>query len=536
MSAIATPEVELPTLSLEPAQLLPLSQLCEAPPPPLPALLTITDPVSGLPIGLSMAPAPQKPRPFLRILEEPKSNALRFRYQCEGRGAGALQGETSTAQRKTFPKVQICNYKGPAVVVVSCVTIDNDPSPRTHPHNLVSPASVGRGGCKKGVCTEFVNSEDMTVEFPHLGIQCVRRRDVESSLRERRDIRVDPFRQGFRHMDNNGNIDLNAVKLCFQAFLEDPGRPGKYTVVLDPVSSVPVFDAKAKKELVIMDMSDTEAPVEGGKKIILLCEKILREDIKVRFWDPRNGWEGWGQFSSQDVHKQYAITLATPAYSRALAPGETRRRVRLELVRPSDDSCSEPQDFYFTAALTAGSAAATPRADGKENSELLVNISNTPDNNHNIKLERTQSSESQVTSTRDDGELCDYLDLLGHNPMDLRHGDMEDKLMEFEKTMNNLSGLIESPSFSLSDAIDASLSVEQCANNNNKDPLMTGSERRRGSVKRSSVTAALETGSGLVEAKVSLHTPDHSESLLMLSDHQMQMAKLLTNCPRINDL
>ena len=75
---------------------------------------------------------------------------------------------------------------------------------------------VGRGGCKKGVCTEFVNSEDMTVEFPHLGIQCVRRRDVESSLRERRDIRVDPFRQGFRHMDNNGNIDLNAVKLCFQ--------------------------------------------------------------------------------------------------------------------------------------------------------------------------------------------------------------------------------------------------------------------------------------------------------------------------------
>ena len=164
------------------------------------------------------------------------------------------------------------------------------------------------------------------------------------------------------------------------------------------------------------------------------------------------------------MHKQYAITLATPAYSRALAPGETRRRVRLELVRPSDDSCSEPQDFYFTAALTAGSAAATPRAVGKENSELLVNISNTPDNNHNIKLERTQSSESQVTSTRDDGELCDYLDLLGNNPMDLRHGDMEDKLMEFEKTMNNLSGLIESPSFSLSDAIDASLSVEQCAN------------------------------------------------------------------------
>ena len=62
---------------------------------------------------------------------------------------------------------------------------------------------------------------------------------------------------------------------------------------------MPVFDAKAKKELVIMDISETEAPVEGGKKIILLCEKVLREDVKVRFWDPLSGWEGWGQFSAQ---------------------------------------------------------------------------------------------------------------------------------------------------------------------------------------------------------------------------------------------
>ena len=69
--------------------------------------------------------------------------------------------------------------------------------------------------------------------------------------------------------------------------------------MLDPVCSLPVFDAKAKKELVIMDISETEAPVEGGKKIILLCEKVLREDVKVRFWDPLSGWEGWGQFSAQ---------------------------------------------------------------------------------------------------------------------------------------------------------------------------------------------------------------------------------------------
>ena len=68
---------------------------------------------------------------------------------------------------------------------------------------------------------------------------------------------------------------------CIQAFLEHPSQPGKYSVVLEPVCSVPVYDAKAKKELAIMDMSDNSSPVEGGRKIILLCEKITREDIKV---------------------------------------------------------------------------------------------------------------------------------------------------------------------------------------------------------------------------------------------------------------
>merc|ERR1711994_1107336 len=159
-------------------------------------------------------------KPTVRILEQPASHKLRFRYKCEGRGAGALQGERSSAEKKTFPKIQIVGYKGPAVVVVSCVTHDSDP-PKAHPHNLVSPASVGRDGCKKGVCTVNVNTDDMTVEFPHLGIQCVRKKDIAEALKQRQEIRVDPYRQGFGHAENAGSIDLNAVKVCFQVFLEN---------------------------------------------------------------------------------------------------------------------------------------------------------------------------------------------------------------------------------------------------------------------------------------------------------------------------
>jgi len=293
---------------------------------------------------LSPEVATVEKKPSVRILEQPASHKLRFRYKCEGRGAGALQGERSSAEKKTFPKIQIVGYKGPAVVVVSCVTHDSD-VPKTHPHNLVSPASVGRDGCKKGVCTMNVNNDEMTVEFPHLGIQCVRRRDIADALKQRQEIRVDPFRQGFGHVDSPNSIDLNAVKLCFQVFLENPKTPGKYTVILDPVCSKPIFDAKAKKELQIMDMSDNTAPADGGKKIIILCEKVSKEDIKVRFSD-YNGWEEWADFGAGDVHKQYAISFKVPRYQNINICEPVK--VCVELVKPSDDTRSEEEEFFFT--------------------------------------------------------------------------------------------------------------------------------------------------------------------------------------------
>ena len=62
-----------------------------------------------------------------------------------------------------------------------------------------------------------VSNEDMTVEFPHIGIQCVKKKDVGESLKKRQEIRVDPFRQGFGHAESPSNsLDLNVVRLCFQ--------------------------------------------------------------------------------------------------------------------------------------------------------------------------------------------------------------------------------------------------------------------------------------------------------------------------------
>merc|ERR1711902_384991 len=94
-----------------------------------------------------------------------------------------------------------------------------------------------------------------------------------------------------------------------------------------------------------MDMSDNSAPSEGGKKVIILCEKVSKEDIKVRFFD-YSGWEEWAEFGASGVHKQYAISLTVPRDSN---PHITEPvRVLVELVKPSDDSRSEEEEFFYT--------------------------------------------------------------------------------------------------------------------------------------------------------------------------------------------
>lgn len=126
---------------------------------------------------------------YVRIVEQPASKALRFRYECEGRSAGSIPGVNSTTENKSYPTIEIVGYKGPAIVVVSCVTKDaKNGKYRAHPHNL-----VGKDNCKKGVCTVNVNPDTMRVIFSNLGIQCVKKKDIEHHLSIREEIRVDPY-------------------------------------------------------------------------------------------------------------------------------------------------------------------------------------------------------------------------------------------------------------------------------------------------------------------------------------------------------
>lgn len=45
--------------------------------------------------------------PYVEIIEQPASKALRFRYECEGRSAGSIPGINSTPENKTFPSIRV---------------------------------------------------------------------------------------------------------------------------------------------------------------------------------------------------------------------------------------------------------------------------------------------------------------------------------------------------------------------------------------------------------------------------------------------
>uniref|UniRef100_A0A1A9ZN75 RHD domain-containing protein n=1 Tax=Glossina pallidipes TaxID=7398 RepID=A0A1A9ZN75_GLOPL len=277
-------------------------------------------------------------KPYIRIVEQPANKALRFRYECEGRSAGSIPGANSTTENKTFPTIEIAGYKGEVTIVVSCVT--KDAPYRPHPHNL-----VGKEGCEYGICTMRVKGDPPRAVFSNLGVQCVRKKDIKAALELRENRNVDPFKTKFAHKDQPSSIDLNVVRLCFQAFILSGPRQYKK---LTPVVSDPVYDRKAVSDLAINRLCSCSAKMSGGDEIIMLCEKVPK-DIKIKFYElSKEGtivWEDYAVFQHTDIHKHTAIAFKTPRYHNPEAIH--RPQVYIQLVRPSDGATSEPLPFEY---------------------------------------------------------------------------------------------------------------------------------------------------------------------------------------------
>nr|WAQ14799.1 NF-kappa-B p100 subunit [Lateolabrax maculatus] len=291
--------------------------------------------------------------PYIQIIEEPKQRGFRFRYECEGPSHGGLPGASSEKNRRTYPTVKINNYVGHARVEVQLVT-HSDP-PRVHAHSL-----VGRHCTENGTCTLDVGPNDLTASFSNLGILHVTKKGVLKVLSRR--LREERKRQKGAHGQLTDSeetsilqeakelgkvMDLNIVRLKFTAYLQDSN--GGFTRALKPVVSNPIYDSKSPNasNLKISRLDKTCGSVLGGDEIFLLCDKVQKDDIEIRFYeeDDEGGWEAFGDFSPTDVHKQYAIVFKTPPYHSA----EIERPVTvfLQLKRKKAGDSSDPKQFTY---------------------------------------------------------------------------------------------------------------------------------------------------------------------------------------------
>ncbi|XP_072248519.1 transcription factor p65 isoform X2 [Leuresthes tenuis] len=277
-------------------------------------------------------------KPRLVVVEEPKDRGMRFRYECEGRSAGSILGASSTDTNKTQPTIEI---QGPidhlkrVTVTVSLVT--KDLPHRPHPHCLVGKdCVVGSGICK----VSFNPHGNRRHSFANLGIQCVRRKELDISLQKRRSQNIDPFQTG--HSKGIEDMDMNAVRLCFQCELEwDDGRKDS----LSPILSKPIYDKKATttSELKICLLNQYRGSCRGKTEVYMLCDKVQKDDIEILF--RRDSWKANGEFAQTDVHRQIAIVFKTPPYQDQDITDEAE--VKVILRRISDQMESDPVTFTY---------------------------------------------------------------------------------------------------------------------------------------------------------------------------------------------
>uniref|UniRef100_A0A8C5TMA8 Nuclear factor kappa B subunit 2 n=1 Tax=Malurus cyaneus samueli TaxID=2593467 RepID=A0A8C5TMA8_9PASS len=289
--------------------------------------------------------------PYLVIIEQPKQRGFRFRYGCEGPSHGGLPGASSEKGRKTYPTVKICNYTGMARIEVDLVT-HSDP-PRVHAHSL-----VGKQCNEAGNCVTIVGPKDMTAQFSNLGVLHVTKKNMMEIMKQK--LKQQKMRNRshllteveLREIELEAKelkkvMDLSIVRLRFTAYLRDSS--GNFTLALQPVISDPIHDSKSPgaSNLKISRMDKTAGSVRGGDEVYLLCDKVQKDDIEVRFYeDDENGWQAFGDFSPTDVHKQYAIVFRTPPYHKPKIDRPVTVFLQLKRKRGGDVSDSKQFTYY----------------------------------------------------------------------------------------------------------------------------------------------------------------------------------------------
>ena len=94
-------------------------------------------------------------------------------------------------------------------------------------------------------------------------------------------------------------------------------------------------------------MKETTSMPEGGKEMLILCNRINQLDIKVRFFN--DIWEHFASFDPDEIHMKCAITLKIPPYKDHFLTKP--KEVWVQLVE-KDGSASKPVRFVYMANMS----------------------------------------------------------------------------------------------------------------------------------------------------------------------------------------
>merc|ERR1712012_1160495 len=217
------------------------------------------------------------------LLKKPEQNKpLHERLQLiTKKNDGTIYGQSSRkSQGKSYQKIRIHSggFRGMAEIMISAVETKEDCS--VHPHVIVGGENVATGPMFVKRVKIEKDSTDVDIRVAIVStkkgdetqntMELIRSIHEEYALNDKGLIYkiLQPERKDHKY-------DLNAVRLRFQVkFIEGEGIQD----FLPPVISNPIRIGT----LEIKEISDDTAPIQGGKKIIIVCHKLkLKKNEKI---------------------------------------------------------------------------------------------------------------------------------------------------------------------------------------------------------------------------------------------------------------
>ncbi|EEC07328.1 nuclear factor nf-kappa-B P105 subunit, putative [Ixodes scapularis] len=253
----------------------------------------------------------------LTIVEQPMKET-RYRYKSESGSHGPLIGESSTPQRKTYPSVRpawtgVClepvgRHFGDELKERVTKVKRGDPRAQLQNHDPGLPHRIRAS-------LWLADREE-----PHVHRLTMKGRDEEDccyvTVREdgratlaRKGSQVDRVAEEARRLlgeakKEAAELNLNLVRIQFSA---ECCQDGVWRT-LCCVYSNPVANSKAGK-LKITKVNRTSGSCSGGDEVWILCEKINKKDIQIKFFEEDEEtrvrtWEALASFAESDVHYQ----------------------------------------------------------------------------------------------------------------------------------------------------------------------------------------------------------------------------------------